>query len=761
MPSRRLLIVPICLAAATHEGWAVEAPPLPLKPTGNMAAGKGGRPPRGEPLHLEADRIQGVPDGEVVAEGQVALRRADQLVNAAWLRYDRPVDTVEARGGVVFTTGERRISGSELRLKVTERLGDMREVDYQFQTRLGLTARGQADTIHFEGPDRYRMESATYSTCPANQQDWVLRSEELKLDYGTSLGSARRVKVEYLGTPLLYAPWMDFSLDEQRKSGFLTPAYGVSDLRGIELMAPWYWNIAPNRDATLTPRLMTRRGLQLMGEYRYLQPDYQGEVILELLPGDRVKNETRARAAVSHQHRFTPRLSGSLQLENVSDDTYFTDLFSSSTLTSRVNLPREAGLTYVGEGWRVSGRVQTYQTLQDPLAPIVPPYYRVPQITFSGQRRDVPLDGLDLDVNGEFVRYDHETNQRVQGSRLHLNPSLGYTWQSSYASLTPRLGWYLTRYDLDESSVNLADSLCTPGVNCPTFTSQTRSLPMFSLDSQVFMERDWSWHGRNFIQTLEPRAYYVFIPNETQSDIPVFDSGIADLSLFQLFSENQFTSVDRVNNANQLTLAVTSRLLEPASGAERLQVTVGQRYYFSDQKVTLPGGTVRGGNSTDLLAQVSSQINRRVRIQSGIQFNTDDGETVKANLGYTYRDGPGKVFNADYRFTNDKYAASAGVDQLDISWQWPLKPQWYGLGRVNYSFQESRLVEGLVGFEYNPGCWSLRGVVQRLATSETDSSNAFFLQLELRGLTKLGPNPLEILKRSISGYAKSDEFDLP
>jgi LPS-assembly protein len=761
MSSRRLLLVPLCLVAVAHEGLAAEPANLPLKPDSQLmpAGGKGAA--RNQPIHFEADRMEGVPDRDFIAEGRVSLRQGDQLVEADWLRYERQEDQLEARGNVRFSEPERGLSGQNLKLRITEHLGEMQGVRYKFMTREGLTAQGSAGVIKFLGKDRYNLRESTYTTCPADRQDWVLRSEELQLDYVASVGNARRVKVEYLDTPILYAPWMDFALDDKRKSGFLSPAYGVSDLRGVELIVPWYWNIAPHQDATITPRLMLRRGLQLGGEYRYLQPDYQGDVLLEVLPNDQVKNETRARGVIHHSHRFSPRLSGRLNLEGVSDDTYFTDLSSQASDTSRVNLAREASLTYAGDGWNVTGRLQSYQTLQDSQDPLSP-YQRLPQIVFNGRRPDTLVPGLDLEINGEYVNYRHDTDQLVLGSRFHLNPTISQTWQNSFASLTPKLGWYLTRYDLDKGTLsNTADSVCKVGSNCPTtFASQTRSLPMFSLDSQLLLERDWSWRGRGFVQTLEPRAYFVYIPKRRQTDIPVFDSGLADLSLSQLFTENQFTSVDRINNAKQLTVAVTSRFLEPASGVERLQVTVGQRYYFADQEVTLlANDPVRGGDSTDLLAQFAGQINRRVRVLGGIQFNTDDGDTVKANLGYAYRDGLGKIFNADYRFTNDRYAA--GVDQLDFSWQWPLKPKWYGLGRINYSFQESRLVEGLLGFEYNPGCWSLRGVVQRLATSEDDASNAFFLQLELRGLTKLGPNPLEILKRSISGYAKSDVIDLP
>jgi LPS-assembly protein len=753
MSRRRVLLAPLLVAAALHECWAQAADTgdTPLQAPQRPQAGQAN--PLRQTYILEADRLQGRLDGDIIAEGRVSISRADERVETEWLRYDRPSDELEARDGVVFTRGADRVEGSRLTLKLTERLGHMSDVRYVLHDEAGRMARGQAEKIHFQGHGRYRLEEATYTTCPADQEDWLFKTGELKLDYTRSLGSARDVQVRYLDTPILYAPWLDFSLDDSRKSGFLTPGFGVSDQRGFEFTAPWYWNIAPNRDATFYPRYMSRRGLQLGAEYRYLSRDFSGDVFLEALPDDRVADRGRYRGALRHTQRFDARWSGTLQYERVSDNNYFTDLSSHVRDTSRVNLPQEGVLQYDGGWWRASGRVQRFQTLQDPLAPVTPPYQRTPQILFSGSR---PLLGefpLRLDAAGEVVRFEHEDSGKAVGNRIDLYPSVSLALANDYAYVTPKLGWRYTRYDLDRNPDPATPTLLLGPLD------QTRSLPILSLDSGLFLERTAQFFGREFLQTLEPRAYYVHIPYKDQAGLPVFDTALRDLSLDQLFSENQYSGVDRVNDARQLTLALTTRLLETETGIERLQATVGQRFYFSDQRVYLPGQSPRGGDSTDLLLQVSGQVTDRWRLTSGLQFNTDDGETVKANLGANYRAGPGRVFNVDYRYINDRYAA--GLDQLDVSWQWPLKPKWYGLGRINYSFQESRLVEGLLGFEYNAGCWSLRAVAQRLATSEVDVTDAFFLQLELRGLTALGPNPLDVLKRSITGYAKSDEFNLP
>ena len=734
-----------------------------LKPSAGLSSGSvSGKLEKG-PTHFEADSISGHDQQELVAEGGVVMRNLREQMQADWLSYDQTSDLAEARGNVVFVRNQDRLQGSALKLKLAARLGEMKDVEFQLVGKDGQRVRGGAESLVFAGPDVYRMNSASYTTCPPGNEDWLLKMDDLQLDYITSLGSARKVRLEYLKVPILYVPWMDFALDNKRKSGFLLPTYGASDARGLELIAPWYWNISPQRDATITPRVMSKRGLQVGGEFRYLEPTYSGELSGEILPSDQATDSNRYRFLLRHRQQFGPRWSGRVEYDAVSDDRYFADLSSEISQTSRVNLPRQATFNFNAGWWQASGMVQTFQTLQDPAADfIVEPYSRLPQLGLSATR-DLAWGkalagganglGVRFDFNSELVYFDHAGDSRVQGARLHANPSLSFPLQTPFSVVTPRLGWYLSHYALDDATLALSDSLSLPLTSSARFDrNSTRSLPMFSLDSSLFLERDINFRNKKYTQTLEPRAYYVYIPYHDQTGIPIFDSSTRDLSLDQLFAENQYIGVDRINDANQLTLAVTSRFLETGNGAERLQVTLGQRYYFASQQVTLPGVAARASNSTELLAQASGQINSKLRLSSGIQFDTGEGNMIKANLGGSWSDGPGRRFNADYRYTEDS------LDQIDLSFQWPLAPKWYGLGRINYSLKDSRLVEGLAGFEYNESCWSLRGVMQQLATTETTTTNAFFLQLELRGLAKLGPNPLDVLKRSITGYAQSNEI---
>lgn len=746
MAAPRLALIVMLLLSLTGRVQAADEP-IQLMPS--HALGTAGSGLRG-PTQVDADRIHGQSGQYLEAEGDVVIHNQREQVQADWLRYDQPEDEIEASGQVTLLRDNGRIEGTHLRLKLTERIGKFDAIRYQLVS-ADLTGRGQAAALHFQGRDRYQLDEATYTTCPAGNDDWVLRSKELDLDYVKNMGTTRHTRIEYLGTPILYAPWLDFALNNERKSGFLTPMAGLSDKRGIDIALPWYWNIAPNRDATIIPRMMTRRGLQLSGEFRYLEDNFLGEIGLEILPDDQVTGETRHHALLRHQHQFSPNLTGKITLEAVSDDNYFADLSSLVNETSRVHLPREGALSYNGGWWNALARVQTYQTLEDPVDPtlIEPLYQRVPQLLLTaakdGNAGRLPVQ---LTFAGEGVRFEHELASKSAGNRFFAYPSVSLPVATDYGFIKPKLGWHYTHYDLDHNDVD------------STQLSATRSLPIASLDTGLMLERNFSWNGGRYTQTLEPRAYYLYIPYKDQSRLPAFDTGLADLSLAQLFAENQFFGQDRINDANQLTLAVTSRFLDPSSGIERMQVTLGQRYYFNDQRVVLPGGTPRGSNVTDFLAQASGQITDRWRLATGIQYNPDDGELARANAGAHYQQGPGRVVNLDLRYINDLYTANQneGINQVDLSWQWPLQARWYSVGRLNYSFKDDRLVEGLLGFEYNAGCWSLRGVAQQLAITSDKSSNAFYLQLELRGLTRLGVNPLDVLKRSISGYSKSDEI---
>jgi LPS-assembly protein len=342
----------------------------------------------------------------------------------------------------------------------------------------------------------------------------------------------------------------------------------------------------------------------------------------------------------------------------------------------------------------------------------------------------------DFDLLGQYVDFNHPT--LVNGKRLVAYPSVSLPLQSSYAYLTPKVGAHFTHYALDRSTTTLPDT--------------TRTLPIFSTDAGLLFERDTRIAGQPFIQTLEPRLYYVYIPFRDQSQIPIFDTGARDINLATIFAENQFSGQDRINDANQITFGVSSRFVNAQTGVERVRVGLAQRYYFQSQQVTVPGVPSRSSQSStsDLLAAVSGTVAPNWVAEAGWQYNTDLSQTEKFNVGTRYQPQPGKVLNLVYRST------VGSVRQTDISAQWPVTAQWTALARWNYSLLDHRMLEGLAGIEYNGGCWVFRVVAHRFATAIQQASTSFFLQLELNGVSRLGTNPLDVLKSNIAGYVRQD-----
>lgn len=723
LPGFALVVLLLTAASAAANGLALKKD---VELAGSAAAGKAG------PLFVTADRIESTAANVIEASGQVEARQAGQNFFANWLRYDTTLSRVEARGQVRLEQAALQVAGDTFKFNLDDYSGELTQPVYRFPSQQG---RGNADRIEFIDENHFKLQDATYTTCSADNDDWFLKVSDLDIDRTRSVGTARHASLRFLGVPILYTPWVDFPLSDARKTGVLAPTFGTTERSGLDILVPYYLNLAPNYDATLYPRLLSKRGVQLGGEFRYLLAGAHGENRLEYLPNDSVAERTRWSVALKNETALNANTQAGMVFNRVSDDDYFRDLSNLISITSLTHLNREAWLTTQHANWHAELRAQSYQTLQDSTStlPILEPYARLPQARL-GMTKTFG-NGLEFKLDSEATRFAHPT--QTEGTRALAYPTLRLPLTNSFGFFTPQIGWHSSYYDLDDSVDKQRIS---------------RNLPILSLDSGVTFDRPFRFAGHDFEQTLEPRAYYVYAPYRNQDAIPVFDTALLDFSYAQMFTENQFIGGDRVNDANQLTLAVTSRFIEAESGLERLQVTLGQRYYFSTQQVGLPGVPPRTSSATDLLAAVSGQITRDWRIDTAWQFDTQNGTTIRQNLGASYRPGPGRTLNFGYRFIDQ------ATEQIDLSAQWPLTRRWYGMFRYNYSFQDDKLVEGLAGLEYNGGCWAVRGVFQRLATKEDQSTDAFFIQLELSGMGRLGANPLDVLKQSVPGYRPSNEI---
>jgi LPS-assembly protein len=743
-----------------------------------------------EAMVIEAQHLEMFLDRKMRAIGDAEMRQDDKAIFGDRIDYDVLNEELHVVGNTRVEQNGLVVLGPELRLKLDDREGEMKEPVFTFNREpsapatpaasatAGLTAystvsripgaseetsastgfaRGDAKRIVFEGPDKERLYKARYTTCEAGVDDWYLRANELELDHHTETGTATHASVEFKGVPILYTPWIDFPFNKQRKSGLLAPSFGTTTKSGVELSMPYYWNIAPDMDATIAPRYLSKRGMQLQGEFRYLDENYSGEDNLELLPNDSQADRDRYYAKILHSHTFGRGWSGNLHIERVSDDQYFSDMTTSIVATSRVNLPQRGNLAYSDDVWSFSGLVERYQTLDE----LSFPYQRLPQFTLTGEKEWDYLSGNLYSQWTKFDRSDHAPISQamvsapntslvtgVTGSRSVLYPSISVPLARSYGYITPKLGVHYTSYKLDNAGFTLTDS--DGNVTSSEFTSDSRSLPIFSLDSGLFFDRDFRVVKNMYTQTLEPRLFYVYVPYDDQSRLPVFDSGEADLSLSTLFSENKFTGNDRINDANQLSLAVTTRLIDSKTGLQRLAATIGQRFYFSDRRVGLPGAEEITSSTSDIVAAITARLRNHWNVDAGWQYNTDLERSVKSNIGARYNPEPGKTLNLSYRFTRES------LEQIDISTEWPLASRWYGLARWNYSLREDRPIEGLAGVEYDAGCWQARAVMQRVSVATDEDPNyAFFFQLELGGMTSIGTSPLSLLKRSIPGYTNT------
>lgn len=692
---------------------------------------------------VRATSIRGLRTVEVVAEGEAEIVRGDFKLAANRLTYNELTDEVVAEGDVVMQRGEDRLESSRGNLVLYERVGQFESPEYSFvipsrsddMPGRAIVGRGKARSISLEGENQFRAEGATWTTCKPDSEDWFIRAEEIELDFDRQVGVAKGSSLVFMDVPLLYWPRMSFPLAEQRQSGFLVPSVAASNKTGFDVTVPYYWNIAPNYDATIVPRVMSRRGLQLGAEFRYLTPTYNGQTRVEWLPQDRVTGEARGLGSVQHAHALTQRLHASVNLNAVTDDEYFEDLSSTLQVSSRRNLLREGRLDYRGDWWQASMLAQGYQNLRDD-----EPYQRLPQFVVSAYRDDLP-GGAEFIFDSEVVNFRHADDAFIDGRRYNLYPQLALPFVRPGWFVKPKIGFHFTSYDLDDPVM--------PG----GATSITRSLPIFSVDSGMVFERDSNLFGRAFQQTLEPRLYYVNIPYEDQSEIPIFDTARYDFGFAQIFTENRYAGIDRIGDANQITAALTSRFIEADSGIERMRVTVGQRYHLEDRRVALPGESLSNFGRTDLLAAFSGRISRSISLDAAMQYNPENENTQRTNVRVRFQPERNKVFNIGYRFSRDV------LRDIDVSAQWPLGGRWYGVGRVTRSIDENRITEALAGLEYvsTCGCWAVRTAVHRFAITPNDVTNAFFLQLQLTGLGGIGPSPVNLLKRSVPGYGMINE----
>ncbi|MGM0593864.1 MAG: LPS-assembly protein LptD [Pseudomonadota bacterium] len=708
------------IAIAADDGrWAL-CPPVPDLRSAALPAPT---PLSAGATRLSADELFSQADGVTRLLGGVTIERDGATLLGEQAVYDRNSEQLRIEGEVGLRRGGLRIDGSRAQMNLATEEGEFS------QTRFFLPdshAFGSAERIELRGPEQAFLQGLSYTTCDPERPDWLLKASRLELDQASNTGEAWHARLAFKGVPFFYSPYLNFPL-EGRKSGLLPPTIGSSDEGGDDIALPIYWNIAPNHDATLTPRHITRRGTMLSGEYRYLGKSSRGQLNASQLSDDQRYGDDRNHLGLSHQARFGDGWQSRLDYQRVSDTDYLLDDLGGEQLSgTQSHLERRADLRYSDRHWRFLARLQDYQTLSG-----TAPYQRLPQLRLDGAtaaHRNRPR----LELESEAVRFRHAT-RTPSGDRLDLKPALSLPLAGPAWFLTPKLAWRHTQYRLSDH---------------PAGEQLERSLPIASLDSGLFFERDLTLAGKGYLQTLEPRLFYLHTPYESQDELPLFDTGERDFSFGQMFQDNRFSGADRQGDAEHIALALTSRLLTSQSGRERLRASIGQIRYLEDRRVTLrESEPVREQASSDIIAELALRPSDALSFSVTEQWNPHDDRAERLNARLRYNPAARKVLNMAYRYRREQ-----ALHQADIALLWPLSRQWRLIARYHYDMENELPLDTLGGLEYESCCWSVQ-VVARAQRDNIDqeANRSIQLTLQLKGLASLGRNIEQSLGHGILG----------
>jgi LPS-assembly protein len=671
-------------------------------------------------------------------QGNVELRRADQLMRTEHIEYDSETGAYAVDSPMTYQDAGLLVSAGRGKGNLQDGTVDLADVRYQF---LASRGNGRAGRVEILDPERSRLEQMSFSTCDLDDPDWELRARRIDIDQSTGVGKARGATLYFRGIPLLYTPYGEFPIDERRKSGLLLPTVGSSNSGGLDFTLPYYLNLAPNYDMTLLPRIVGSRGYMLGAEFRYLLPgNHRGQVFGTWLPDDKKYNDSRGYFELRHHSQLSERWWIDADIRQVSDDRYFEDFGDSLSIAATSLLPSRAGVYGRGSWWNAGLSVDAYKIVDPTVPGEFEPYRRLPRATFEASD-DIGL-GFVAGVDSELVHFSKNEGSN-RGTRLDVYPYLALPIERSAWFLRPELGWRQTEYDFDFEQ---------------TSGDASRGLPIFSVDSGLVFERETNWLGRDWLQTLEPRLFYLYVPYEDQSDIPVFDTQELTFGFGQLFRTNRFVGADRQGDANQATFAVSSRLIDAADGRERITASVGQIRYFRPQQVQLPDRPETDFTGSAYVGELSLRLSDDWYASVGGQWNPETDQSDVSSLRLQKRLPGDGVVNFTYRYRRNTTNDDTFLEQLDAAVLYPLSERWRLIGRWNWSILDSTTLEAMGGFEFESCCYAIRLLGRHyVRNTEGDRNNALYLEIELKGLGSLGRKSEDLLRRAILGYSRYGE----
>ncbi|MBY5993017.1 LPS assembly protein LptD [Ferrimonas balearica] len=704
------------------------------------------------PIEVQADRSQAVAGDAAQFSGNVKLRQGMRQITAEKARVSQQEGSFSAEGGLVYQDVNVAITADSLSADMDDYNAELNQANYWLR---GQQVHGQAEQLKIQGDNNLILNGATFSTCPQDDPDWLLEAKEIKIDADEEWGEIWHAKVKLFDVPVFYVPYMTVPVSNKRKSGFLFPEITTSTKNGVDVAIPYYWNIAPNFDATLTTQYMTSRGLFLKGEGRYLQPYGAGQINLEYISDDRLLSDRPDRYLLHFEH--AGKLENNWRLygnyTSISDDNYFNDFDSSVRASTDNQISREGEAAYFTDNWDFAVRVQDIEVLGDASKP----FQVMPSLSFD--YRNPGLAGpVDFTFSTELTHFAHKEDNHLTATRWHMEPTLTLPYQVPAGSLTTELKLMQTFYEQRDPDEQLEDFV-------------SRTLPQFRVHGQINFERDTQVFGNRYTQTLEPQIQYLYVPKTDQSDIGLYDTALLQEDYYGLFRDRRFSGLDRIADANQMTLGVSTRFFDDGH-AERAQISLGQILYFDDSEVGLgdDDSQIRRSNSA-LAAEVELQASQRWFLSGSLQFDTQSGDTNKSELLVDYRVDADKLIQLSHRYVPDLGTDVDGnpidISQAGIRTAWPLTDELSFVGNYYYDMNLNRSVESYAGFQYESCCWAIRLAYHRhLNTNYEDNDfttisprddfdSGVMLKFVLKGLGSTGPLGLQdMLDEGLFNYRR-------
>jgi len=688
---------------------------------------------------VSAEQVENMGKSVSTFSGSVLIERHQLRLQADQVVHDKNTEKLKLNGNIHADTQSMSINANSgwMNLKTNE--SEFINSSY-YIPEMGLS--GTSPLLSLSQNKTSILIDSQFSTCPPNKLDWHLNTSQLELDQSSATGTALHTVFWVGGVPIFYFPWIQFPLGNERRSGLLIPSIGTTSTNGVEFSLPFYWNIAPNQDAIITPTYISKRGTMLLTNYRYLNESSKANLKLDYLNKDKELDTERYSLHFNSLSKLSNNLNLTLLANDISDVEYLKDFSNNLNIANTTHLEKNAKLRYANGPWTAGIMAQSYKTIDDTIAINNRPYERLPQITLAGKGELLEMDNSYLlgSLKTEWVEFDHESINKEQGSRFNIYPKLSLPFESNAWFIKPSAGYVFTQYDTTDSNGNDANL-------------DARGLPILSLDSGLFFERHFT--SGSFLQTLEPRLFYLNVPFEEQSFLPVFDTSTQDFNFSSLFRENRFNGFDRVGDANQLTVALSSRILNKNNGHEVFNISIGQIYYFDDQRVSL-NNSINTSKNSDIITEIGGNLNRW-KARATLQWNTETDASDKRSVQLSYAASEKSVFNIGYRFFRDPVDETENLEQTDLSFAWPFATNYALLSRWNYDLTNERDIEILSGIEYESCCWALRLLYQRYRRDNNDLDDPYktsiMLQFVLKGFGSITEKAAtNTLKQAILGY---------